>query len=233
MCDDIDDDALAALDIDALIAAPASAPIAEEAAPPWEARARELIRTHWGHSTFRTGQREALDAALAGKDSLVILATGRGKSVCYQLVPLVTEKPAIVVSPLIALMTDQVAALATRGVRAVLLGSAQPDARAEERALAGHYSLIYMTPEKLPSFDLARLQRSAGVSLLAVDEAHCVCEWGFDFRPSCERPASPREPLPPRPASPLPPTHGSHVTPSRRCTVQTQLSAQTGRAVCR
>lgn len=192
MVEDIDDATLLALDIDAIAAASVHAmePLILQgservsAAPAWEARALELLQLHWGHTVLRDKQREAIEAALCGNDSVVILATGRGKSICYQLVPLITGRPAIVVSPLISLMTDQVAALSTRGVRAVLLGSAQLDPLAEQRAAAGEYDLVYMTPEKLQSFDTGKLQRARGLSLLAVDEAHCVCEWGFDFRPS-------------------------------------------------
>ena len=180
----IDDEALVALDIDALVSARERVRT-EEHQPAWEAAALKALSTYWGHPHLRDDQRAAVGAAVAGRDVLVVLATGAGKSVCYQLVPLITGKPAVVVSPLIALMADQVAGLHARGVKAVLLGTAQTDAGAEARALAGEYDLVYITPEKLVAgFDLSRLQRARGVSLLAVDEAHCVAEWGFDFRPS-------------------------------------------------
>ena len=154
-----------------------------------EQKARQKLREHWGYAEFRDNQLDALQAVLRGQDCLVVMATGSGKSLCYQLVPLVTGVPAVVVSPLIALMQDQVLALQARGVRAVLLGSAQADRTAEARAMAGEYDLVYVTPELLAGgrLDLARMQRTCGLSLLAVDEAHCVCEWGFDFRPDYAR----------------------------------------------
>jgi ATP-dependent DNA helicase RecQ len=173
--DDFDDDALLALDVDAITARHRGV----------EQAAQEKLREHWGHTEFRDNQLEALRAVLNGQDCLVVMATGSGKSLCFQLAPLVAGKPAVVVSPLIALMQDQVLALKARGVRAVLLGSAQADRTAEARAMAGDYDLVYVTPELLAGgrLDLLRMQRTCGLSLLAVDEAHCVCEWGFDFRP--------------------------------------------------
>ena len=185
------DEALLALDVDALVTATANAPDAHATfeasaqAPPWKGRAQQKLREHWGHSVFRPNQLEAVEAAVNGRDCLVVGATGSGKSLCFQLVPLVLDSPAVVVSPLIALMEDQVLALQARGVRAVLLGTAQSDPTAQARAMRGEFSLIYVTPEKLSQggLDLDRMRRTCGLSLLAVDEAHCVCEWGSDFRP--------------------------------------------------
>ena len=186
-----DDAALA--EIDAIIAQHAAGDGANSAQPPaplvdWETIARDRLSKHWGFSEFRPGQREAIEAAVHGRDSLVVLATGSGKSVCFQIVPLITGKPAVVISPLISLMIDQVAACATRGIRAVLLGMAQTDTDAEQRALRGDFDLVYMSPEKLQGSGQALLQGLAnaecGLSLVAIDEAHCVVEWGFDFRPS-------------------------------------------------
>ena len=176
---DVDDFDVDDIDVDAIVARHHAL----------EQKAHQKLREHWGHTEFRANQLDALQAVLRGQDCLVVMATGSGKSLCYQLVPLVTGVPAVVVSPLIALMQDQVLALQARGVRAVLLGSAQADRTAEARAMAGEYDLVYVTPELLAGgrLDLAKMQRTCGLSLLAVDEAHCVCEWGFDFRPDYAR----------------------------------------------
>ena len=118
-----------------------------------EQKAHQKLREHWGHTEFRANQLDALQAVLRGQDCLVVMATGSGKSLCYQLVPLVTGVPAVVVSPLIALMQDQVLALQARGVRAVLLGSAQADRTAEARAMAGEYDVKFGFQETIALTD--------------------------------------------------------------------------------
>jgi RecQ family ATP-dependent DNA helicase len=143
---------------------------------------------HWGHSTLRPSQREAISHVLAGRDCLVVAPTGAGKSVCFQLPPLLTGKLSVVVTPIVALMQDQVSSATARGIRATFLGSSQRDPSVERRILQGEFDLVYVTPEKLSSGGgaalLARWHAKLGVGLLAVDEAHCVVSWGFDFRPS-------------------------------------------------
>ncbi|KAL2642869.1 hypothetical protein R1flu_010456 [Riccia fluitans] len=168
-----------------------------------EASAMEaVLKEFFGYGSFRPFQKEVISEILNGKDCLVVMATGSGKSMCYQMPPLITKKTAVVISPLISLMQDQVMGLRLRGIRAEFLGSAQTDLTVSSRAQMGEFDILYMTPEKAcassASFWSSLLHR--GVSLLAVDEAHCVSEWGHDFRPEYQnldtlRPHLPRVPF--------------------------------------
>jgi len=161
---------------------------------------RAVLGEVFGYESYRTGQAEAVDAVLAFKDALVLLPTSAGKSLCYQ-VPAITlaregRGTTIVVSPLIALMIDQVAGLVARGVAAAALHSQQDDEEQRNvigRFLRGELTLLYVSPERATLDSFKRLLGRTRIALLAIDEAHCVSQWGHDFRPEYMRLAELRE----------------------------------------
>jgi ATP-dependent DNA helicase RecQ len=176
--------------------------------------ARATLRARFGFPDFRPGQERAVESVLAGRDTLVVLPTGGGKSVCYQVPALLLPGLTVVVSPLISLMKDQVDALTARGIPATFVNSTLTAGEVAERmarVTRGEVKLLYVAPERFDVGTAADRLRDVGVSLLAVDEAHCISEWGHDFRPSYLRVAQVREKLGWPPAVALTATATPHV----------------------
>ena len=164
--------------------------------------AKEVLKQYFGYDLFRKGQEEIVEALLLGQDTLAIMPTGAGKSICYQVPALMFPGITIVISPLISLMQDQVKALNEAGVHAAYINSSLTEGQIR-KALAfasmGRYKIIYVAPERLLSMGFLSFARNAEISMVTVDEAHCISQWGQDFRPSYVKIVEFVERLPKRP----------------------------------
>ncbi|MFN9325330.1 MAG: ATP-dependent DNA helicase RecQ [Flavobacteriales bacterium] len=190
----------------------------------------EVLREHWGYTQFRPVQEDVIRSVMAGKDTLALLPTGGGKSICFQVPALATGRLCLVISPLIALMKDQVERLKRMGIPARAITSAMSHVEIDntlESAAVGRLALLYVSPERIGSeLFQARLPRMP-IGIIAVDEAHCISQWGYDFRPSYLRIQELREKLPGIPVLALTAT----ATPAVAMDIMEKLGFQAPHAI--
>ena len=164
--------------------------------------AREILKTYFGYDSFRNGQENIINAILSGRDALAIMPTGAGKSICYQVPALLLSGITLVISPLISLMQDQVKSLNEAGIHAAFINSSLTEtqiSKALKLAANGTYKIVYVAPERLESAGFMQFASDAEISMVTVDEAHCISQWGQDFRPSYLKIVDFIERLPKRP----------------------------------
>ena len=157
---------------------------------------QEILKQYWGYDSFRSKQEDAIHSVLDAKDTLTLLPTGGGKSICFQVPALMMEGICIVISPLIALMNDQVTALKAKNIRALAITSGMSFSELDialDNCIYGNYKFLYLSPERLESDMVQQRLKKMNINLLAVDEAHCISEWGYNFRPSYLKIAEIRE----------------------------------------
>jgi len=172
------------------------------------------LRRYWGYSSFRPLQERIVRSLLAGHDTCVVMPTGGGKSVCYQLPAVVSDRTTVVISPLIALMQDQAAQLAQMGIPAAILNSSvsnQDQTQIMRQARDGAFRLLYLSPERLQRADTLGWLRQVPISFFAIDEAHCISEWGHEFRPEYRQLKSLRGKFPERPIAAFTASATRHV----------------------
>jgi len=172
------------------------------------------LRRYWGYSTFRPLQERIVRSLLAGRDTCVVMPTGGGKSLCYQLPAVASEGTAVVISPLIALMQDQATQLAQMGIPAAVLNSTLSDAEQTtvmKRAREGAYRLLYVSPERIARGDTMGWLQNVPIAFFAIDEAHCISEWGHEFRPEYRQLSRLRTKFPDRPIAAFTASATRHV----------------------